>query len=123
MQLRLPRGLITVMNSSLRGYQQVVCCYADKRSSTAAATAGTQSPAGAAAAAVVAAVRTKAKKVPRYVKEALSEVEQEKLTKLAAEQTQAPAQTNLQSQEKLGKLARQQRSIYRNSSRQQRRAG
>ena len=94
------------MNSSLGVYKQVVCCYADKRSSSAAATAGAQSPAGAAAAAVVAAVKTKAKKVPRYVKEALLEVEQEKLTKLASEQTQAAAQTKLQKPGKAGKTSK-----------------
>lgn len=83
-----------------------VCCYADKRTSAAAATAGTQAPSKAAAAAVGGAVKAKAKKVPRYVKEALEEVEQEKLTKLAVEQTQASAQTNLQKAAKVGKASK-----------------
>ncbi|KAL3157259.1 hypothetical protein ABBQ38_001492 [Trebouxia sp. C0009 RCD-2024] len=78
----------------------------DKRTSAAAATAGTQAPSKAAAAAVGGAVKAKAKKVPRYVKEALEEVEQEKLTKLAVEQTQASAQTNLQKAAKVGKASK-----------------
>ena len=47
-------------------------------------------PAAAAAAAAV-PVKAKAKKVPRYVKEALKEVEQEKRNKAAAEQRPPPA--------------------------------
>lgn len=63
---------------------------------------GTQAP----TAAVGSPVKTKAKKVPRYVKEALQEVEQEKAKKLAAEQAQAPAQMALQKTPKVGKASK-----------------
>lgn len=108
----LGSGIITgyqdFIKRLLRNLQipRIVCCHADKRTLSAAATAGMHAPSEAAAAAAVGAVKTKAKKVPRYVKEALQEVEQEKLRKLAAEQAQAPGQTNLQKSGKAGKASK-----------------
>ena len=73
---------------------QYVCCAERrihavvKQSASAASQAASESPAAAAAA--DGPVKAKVKKIPRYVKEALQEVEQEKAIKLASAQTQAP---------------------------------
>ena len=85
---------------------QLICCaeksiHAAKKQSASAA-----SKAPAAAAAADGPVKARAKKVPRYVKEALQEVEQEKATKLATTQTQVPPQGDLQKPAKAAKAGK-----------------
>ena len=56
-------------------------------------------------------VKARTKKVPRYVKEALQEVEQEKATKLAYAQTQEPLQGDLQKPAKAAKAAKAGKAV------------
>lgn len=82
-----------------------MCC-AERRihaASKQSASAVSKPPAAAAAAGPV---KAKVKKVPRYVKEALQEVEQEKATKLASAQTQAPPQRVLPKTAKAAKAGK-----------------
>ena len=59
------------------------------------ASAASEAPSATAAAGAVEPAKAKTKKVPRYVKEALREVEEEKASKLASAQQEGPMQTAL----------------------------
>ena len=76
---------------------------AAKQTASAASQAASNLPAAAAA---DGPVKTKAKKVPRYVKEALKEIEQEKAIKLASTRTQALPHVNVQKPAKAAKVGK-----------------